>query len=847
MLEEKNSSNIKKLDSLIKAHGFDSLWCLRYSKSKKPESVPNIPNKSISNDGLIDNTNETYEKKTKIVCKPLEEALAAKDKLNSLSNLVNGVMLNMAALPTNFVILDFDGVGEDTDLPELWSKRLEGAAVERSNSGKGFHACFVLPDDVAGLLKHSDGSGTFKLDDDTFCTKGGKIDCFTGGINRSIHITGKSVVNWQSLNDLYLSDEALELMTQWVKSTVKSPESKGLGHRALVQGHDTGGMNAEQVIKAMKQRSYLKGVQGGLIKLMNGDKDFIEEHYSGDWSSADLSLACRASEYTQDYDVLLDVMLNCEITARKKGSYQGSNPNKWEREDYIRETLNKALDYRAKAQDTVGQETFACSKDLIDKPYFNDLQTKQTGKGKVTILSNLSNLTTILKHDEMFKGMFAFSDLSGMVEVQKTLEGCSENEFPTGVFTGEHGSFIRMRLEALGLEIKSTSSVGEAVQVTAKGQYISPLKDRFSELEGAWDGQDRFSPEFIKEHFFKFDCSAFPDENTEEFERLQCLLFKKWLAQVVGRCERRGTKAEGFLILEGGQGLGKTRLVNTLAAWWDKPLWNAMVEEVGEDFKQAENYLANHSSKLVMTIPHCEIEYFNNRDYTLRRRGKLFFFIDEMKGLEKKHTELVKGYVSGQCDNTREMYQNHSIDIERLGLFIGAFNADLDLQASGRILNDTTGSRRYWLLRVKSIDMTQVVKNLPQLWAQVWAEMQENSLMSQLNEAELELNAKWLRQFQPFDAWADLVDKFLTEDRETGYRRKFAMGGFTTDELSDAILNHMEMRETAIQLGYTGSTPTVAKIRSKVGNALRDLGYTQMSEVSFRSGGTKGSRKVWEK
>ncbi len=80
---------------------------------------------------------------------------------------------------------------------------------------------------------------------------------------------------------------------------------------------------------------------------MDGDAEAVGSFYGGDWSAADLGLAREVTYYTQDYDVVLKVMLACGLTKRE--AYTGRNDEnkyKWSRDDYAASTVDKALAWR---------------------------------------------------------------------------------------------------------------------------------------------------------------------------------------------------------------------------------------------------------------------------------------------------------------------------------------------------------------------------------------------------------------------------------------------------------------------------------------------------------------------
>lgn len=110
------------------------------------------------------------------------------------------------------ICLDFDGV--DGVLPPEWEAWLQGAAVERSASGKGFHAFFRVPPEFAKKLRGNrdehTGFSVYAMADATGAAK--RIDVFCGGVNRWVKVTGNAVNDWAALRSIELCDVGLEML-----------------------------------------------------------------------------------------------------------------------------------------------------------------------------------------------------------------------------------------------------------------------------------------------------------------------------------------------------------------------------------------------------------------------------------------------------------------------------------------------------------------------------------------------------------------------------------------------------------------------------------------------------------
>ena len=642
------------------------------------------------------------------------------------------------------------------------------------------------------------------------------------------------------------------------KRRVKSESrSTGIGD-AGTEAAALAARDAAKIMRLMRQRNGLRAsngeyVAGGLCQLMDGTAEAVKRFYGGDWSAADLGLAREVTYYTQDYDVVLDVMLACGLTKRAEHPSK-ERRNKWLRDAYVSDTLDKALAWRkgratyqdganeAEGADGIGGGTDG----LLPEGYMGSLLVKTVGRGRnarLEPLACLQNAVTVLEKDTRFKGVFGFDELQLSAVALKVVEGVNPNRFPLDRIEEAHISVVQCELDKLGIVFNSGRMVRQAINQVAADYRFNPLGQRVSDAE-AWDGVDRFEPEFVCRELFEFDTSHFPEEECAGMIKLQCDLFRYWMRQVAARACLAGCKAEGFLLLEGEQHIGKGRMVNLLANWWDKEAWSkvkngtieASVDIVG---------------KRLLSMPKETLAEFNSRDAGLRIRGKLIYLVDEMKDFDARYTELLKQIISQQSDNTRAMQANFGDDVPRLGCFIGALNAGHDLVSAARILSDSTGNRRWWVLRLKSVNYPKLYEVVEQLWAQAIHEHRQG-LSHFLSVDEIRLNNRWLRQFQPYDAWADLVEEVYLD---SGFRKShwqenvlirgdWCDGVITTDEVSDWIIGHEALKSKAINLRSTGQEPTTASLRKFVGKALEMLGFEERSIQRQRESGRSGTDRV---
>jgi len=153
----------------------------------------------------------------------------------------------------------------------------------------------------------------------------------------------------------------------------------------------------------------------------------------------------------------------------------------------------------------------------------------------------------------------------------------------------------------------------------------------------------------------------------------------KTLIAAVRRGREPGCKHDEMLILEGGQGIGKSRALRILAMY---PEWFG---EASMDLKTKE----------LMEV-------------TL---GKVILEWSELSGMRRGEVEHIKSLLSSSSDRARKAYGKHATEQPRSWIIIGTTNAY-------KYLQDDTGDRRAWPLQVGDIDHDWLQQNCFQLWAE---------------------------------------------------------------------------------------------------------------------------------
>lgn len=213
-----------------------------------------------------------------------------------------------------------------------------------------------------------------------------------------------------------------------------------------------------------------------------------------------------------------------------------------------------------------------------------------------------------------------------------------------------------------------------ALTKVADDRAYHPIREYLDKLP-AWDGVARVDNLLI---------TYFGAEDNE-YTRL---VTRKFLCAAVARIYHPGIKFDSMLVLNGKTDLGKSTFFARLAGEW---------------FSDSLNFTDMGKSK----------------DASEKIQGVWIIEIPEMAGLSKMDVNNIKGFLSRQDDQYRPSYGRTVESHPRQCVIVGSTNAE-----SAGFLKDTTGNRRFWVVRVE--DKGNRGWDLPEVdVVQIWAEAKQ--------------------------------------------------------------------------------------------------------------------------
>lgn len=276
---------------------------------------------------------------------------------------------------------------------------------------------------------------------------------------------------------------------------------------------------------------------------------------------------------------------------------------------------------------------------------------------------NTANAVEILSHHPAWAGVLGFNEFTRRRVVLKPIPGTKTGHGRN--LEDDDATAVLSWFNRNGFP-KATATVAvAAVHAVARRNSFDPLQDYLKSL--TWDGTPRIS-EWLATY-----CGAESTDYTREAGR-------RWLISAIARAFKPGCKADHMLVLEGEQGARKSSALAALAG----PEW----------FSDA-------------------LPPMNTKDASSYLRGRWIVEVAELEAM-RREMDAVKAFISRQVESYRPAYGREEVDEPRRCIFAGTTNKDAWLR-------DETGGRRFWPVRVGTIDLDAIKRDRGQLWAEAVA------------------------------------------------------------------------------------------------------------------------------
>ena len=296
-------------------------------------------------------------------------------------------------------------------------------------------------------------------------------------------------------------------------------------------------------------------------------------------------------------------------------------------------------------------------------------------------------------------------------------------------------------LRLAGVKGAAKGTICDCLDVIAEEGRFNPVLDMLQSI--VWDGTDRL------EDVYEIWGVA------DSFSRI---LMRKWFIQCVAMArndELFPYGAEGILVPQGPQGIGKTSALRELV-----PLPRMFKEGARLDMREKDSYIQALNSWI------CEL--------------------GELDRTTAKDSVGLKAFITQDLDEYRTPYARKAVQRPRRTSFCGSVNP-------GEYLVDETGNRRYWTIPLQKVDLKRLF-SLPvdwkyQFWAQMYALVLQNPQGFRLNgEERARLESINTRHTKALDFELELKDLL---DYELPLKE---WGEFTAAEVSARLFSRPSAR-----------------------------------------------------
>ncbi len=240
------------------------------------------------------------------------------------------------------------------------------------------------------------------------------------------------------------------------------------------------------------------------------------------------------------------------------------------------------------------------------------------------------------------------------------------------------------------------------------------------------------------------------------------------LIAAVRRARHPGTKFDQILVLESGEGKGKSTAIEILAG--------------GRDYFSDSTILGKA-----------------DREQQEAMCGVWLYEIADLSGMRKAEVEHVKAFASRTVDRARPAYGRYRVDRPRRTIFFATTNDD-------EYLKSENGNRRLWPVPVGRIDLQGLRRDRDQLWAEA-AALEAKHAPVDLPERLWKEAGEEQNQRLESDEWASRIHNYVEMKQAPDYG------------IMDVLVDNQFLQLLPSQVGQ--------RERTRAGNILRRLGFVK--------------------
>ncbi|MBS1941786.1 MAG: hypothetical protein JST38_13005 [Bacteroidetes bacterium] len=336
---------------------------------------------------------------------------------------------------------------------------------------------------------------------------------------------------------------------------------------------------------------------------------------------------------------------------------------------------------------------------INDEGWMTNLVTDHNGKTRLF----QKNAELFLDHDPRYAGAIGIDSMDGSLRLTRPI--------PAGKSAGDR--FDNFMMSALRVEIEGRLGISmtdrmldAAVTAVANRNRFHSGQDYLTALE--WDGQGRLDS-FLSTYL---GCPNSAYART---------IGRKFLISAVARMMNPGCKVDTVLVLEGPQGSKKSQAIRALSP---KREW-------------------------VLDTP----QDLYTKDANLSLAGRWLVEFAELDTLSRAASSRIKAFITLTHDEFRPPYETVMKSFPRTTVFVGTTN-------DASYLNDETGARRFWPVKIGTVRLDQITADRGQIWAEA-VTAYTNGEAWHLSSAEEALALEEQAQRRDADPWEARIAEFV--------------------------------------------------------------------------------------
>jgi predicted P-loop ATPase len=327
---------------------------------------------------------------------------------------------------------------------------------------------------------------------------------------------------------------------------------------------------------------------------------------------------------------------------------------------------------------------------------------KETEKG--TPRAILANAIIALRQSPDWIGSLSHNPFTLETSLDAAPPWHTSDDWTPRVWTEHDDLSLTFWMQNMGIVI-DPNKAAQAVEMVARDRIVHPVLDYLDGLRH--DGRARV--ETWLSDFLGAEATPYHRE-----------VGRAMLIAAIARIRDPGCKVDTVPILEGPQGAMKSTAMSKLFHPWFSD----------------------------------ELADLGSKDAAMQMSGIWGVELAELDAMSRAEVSRTKAFISRRVDRFRPPYGRRLIERQRPCVFWGTTNAD-------GYLKDETGGRRFWPIKIGTIDVTGLAANRDQLWAEAQALYRKGSPWWIKDRAVQEAAEEQQKDRYQGDVWDEAIAAYV--------------------------------------------------------------------------------------